>query len=266
MADITINGKTLSSLSAYVYETADARHVAPRRFPAAALYGRAGAAPGTPVIGARTLTIGGRIVTSANTVAARVAAEHVLKDHLSNAGLMAVTIDEGTSPDLTIDGLLESLAITPIGHPLQAVVSEFSAVLTCPDAIWRDSAGPIVVSAPTAATRYNLPLGTAPSTPRLTVLGAATTPTVTIRDSGGTAQVTLVFATLASTDTLEVDCAAGTITKYASGTAANGISQLTSGTFPFRLDPAWGDYGNSRWPTVETSDGDVEVLYSKRFW
>lgn len=266
MPDVTINGKPLASLSAYVYDTPDLRRAPPQQFAQIPLYRRTGVAVGPSSIAARSIKLAGRIVTTANTVAARAAAEHTLKDHCGNGGLLTVTVDEGTSPDMMIDALLEGLDISPRGHPLQAVVSDFTLALLAPDAVWRDAAGHIVVSVAATATRYNLPLGTAPVAPKLTILGAATTPTVTIRDAGGAAQVTLVFGTLTSSETLEVDCEAGTIVKYSSGAATNGMSLLTSGTFPFRLDPAWGDYASSRWPTIETSAGQAEVLYAKRYW
>lgn len=267
MADLSVNGKTLASLSAYVYETTDLRGRAAHKYPVTPLWGRAGGWATWPSVAGRLLTVTGRVVTSANTAAARLTAEQTLKDWIGNAGLARLTLDEGNDPVLTIDGYLEELQLKPIGHPLTAVVSEFSMRWNCPDPLWW-SDDETIIGAPVTNTRYSLPLGTAPSTPIVRMMGAATNPTVTIRDSGGAAQVTLaVTLTLASTDYLDIDCRTGAITKYVSGVSSSGASYWTSAwLFPFALDPAWGDYANSRWPTLETSAGQAEILYIKRYW
>lgn len=266
MADWYVNGVALSTLGLYLEEAGDSRSLAPAKYPLTPLYKRAGAVGGVvPEIGPRSLTLRGKIVTSANTVAARVAAEDTVKDWLGNAGLATIELRDDIAPAREIDGFVEQLTIQPFGHPLLAVASTVDCRISCPEALWRETAGTII-GVPATATRYSLPLGTAPSTPILRVMGSATNPTVTVRDSGGTAQVTLAFTvTLTSSEYLDVDCTTGVITKVSSGTRTNGISLLTSGTFPFVLDPAWGEWATSVWPTVETSAGQAEVLYARRY-
>lgn len=266
MADLNINGVPAASLSFYIDNTDPLRDLPGLRYSAVDLYGRwGGLVAARPTIAAATVQLAGRIVTTANTVAARVAAEDVLRDALLNSGGLTLTLDDGTTPVRERDGYTVALDIQPLGHPMLAVASQVRWSLYCPDPLWRATEGAIV-SVPATGTRYSLALGTAPASPILRVMGSATNPVVTIRDSGGTAQVTLTFtASLTSSEYLDVNCETGVLTKYSSGAASNGVSLLTSGTFPFALDPAWADWGNSRWPTVETSAGQAELLYVKRY-
>lgn len=266
MADWYVNGQPLSGLGLYLEDAGDSRSLAPAKYDLATLYQRYGGVGGVaPSVAPRSLTLKGKIVTSANTVAARVAAEDKVKDLFGNGGLLTVELRDDVAPAREIDAYCEALTVQPFGHPLQAVAATVDCRLVCPDALWRETAGTII-GVPATATRYSLPLGTAPSTPMLRVFGSATNPTVTIRDAGGVAQVTLAFTvTLTGDEFLEVDCTTGVITKVSSGTRTNGISLLTSGTFPFRLDPAWGDFATSVWPTIETSAGVADVLYTRRY-
>lgn len=266
MADWYVNGLALSALGLYLEDAGDSRSLAPAKYDLAPLYGRFGGVGGVaPSVAPRLLTLRGKIVTSANTVTARVQAEDKIKDLFGNGGLLTVELRDDIAPAREIDAYCEALTIQPFGHPLLAVAATVDCRLVAPDALWRETAG-TVVGVPATATRYAIPLGTAPSTPMLRVFGSATNPTVTIRDSGGIAQVTLALTvTLTGDEFLEVDCATGVITKVSSGTRTNGISLLTSGTFPFRLDPAWGDQPAGVFPTVETSTGVADLLYARRY-
>lgn len=266
MADWYVNGRPLSTLSLYLQDAGDSRSLAPLKYDPVTLYQRYGGVVGAaPSVAARSLTLRGKIVTSANTVAARVAAEDTIKDLFANGGLLTVELRDDIAPAREIDAYCESLTLQPFGHPLLAVASTVECRLLAPDALWRATTG-MIIGVPATSTRYSLPLGTAPSSPLLRVFGSATNPTVTIRDTGGVAQVTLAFTvSLTSSEYLEVDCTTGVITKVSSGTRTNGVSLLTSGTFPFRLDPAWGDPSNSLWPTIETSAGVADILYARRY-
>jgi len=268
MADVYVNGKPLaSSLSTYIDQTDDVRSRVPFKFPVAPIFGRAGGLPGDPSVGGRVLTLGGRILTSANTAAARLTAEHALKDWLGNGGLLLVKIDEGSPPALAIDAFLEDLSIVPIGHPLQAVASAVTMKFNAPDPLWRAADGGLPVGLAAAATRYACPLGTAPSSPIIRLMGAATNPTFVVRDSGGAAVVTLAITlTLGANDFLELNCETGLIQKSVAGTVTRCESVLTSGTFPFALDPEWGDFTTASWPTAEVDVGKGELLYTKRYW
>lgn len=267
MADVFINGKALASLSTYIDQTEDVRARASYKFPVASIFGRAGGLATAPTVPGRTLTLGGRILTSANTAAARLTAEHALKDWLGNGGLLLVEVDEGNPPVLAIDAYLEELKIVPIGHPLQAVGSEVTLTLNAPDPLWRAADGGTPVGLAANATRYACPLGTAPSAPIVRLMGAATNPTFVIRDSGGAAQVTIaVTLTLGANDFLELNCETGIVQKSVAGTVTRCESVLTSGTFPFALDPEWGDYSTANWPTAEVDLGKGELLYTKRYW
>lgn len=237
MADWYVNGLALSALGLYLEDAGDSRSLAPAKYPLTPLYKRAGAVGGVlPEVGPRVLTLRGKLVTSANTVTARVQAEDMVKDWLANAGLLTIELRDDIAPAREIDGYVEQLTIQPFGHPLLAVAATVDCRIVCPEAYWRAPQGTLVHT-PGAW----LPLGTAPSTPLLRIHGPSTNPSFSVYDLANTVRASVSFTvTLTSSEYLDVDCATGVITKVSSGTRTNGISLLTSGTFPFVLDPAWG--------------------------
>lgn len=151
--------------------------------------------------------------------------------------------------------ILRDLALTPLDGPqyLTAAIGvgfEFLAL----DPL---GYGLGITTASIGASPLPLSLGTAPSTPLLVVMGAATNPVVTLRNAAGAVVQTLGFTvTLGATERLEVDCAAMTITKYTGASPADALSTLASGDF-LVLDPADGV------PTVEVNSGTGELLYRK---
>jgi hypothetical protein len=123
---------------------------------------------------------------------------------------------------------------------------------------WRDSSDQTVSGIVNSDTA--IPLGTAPTRPRLTITGAATNPTITYKAFDTTEiQALGLTASLAGGETLTVDLDALTLTS--SGPAVT----LTSGRF-FVLDAIkHGHYGASQWPTLRVSSGTMVCTY-RRAW
>lgn len=225
--------------------------------------GKAGTMLTTPVREeGRLITLTGALTTSAKTVAARLAAEDRFKDAL-RAGLLRLVQTDASGSARLIEGFAKQVRLKPIGHPVSPTDDRVTIVMKCPDAYWRD-AEPQLKAIAATATRYTLPLGTAPSTPIIRIMNGAT-PTLTYRDAGGVAQATMVFATVGANDYLDIDMRLQRITKYSSGVASNGRSQLTSGDFPWAFDPQDGDYATSSWPTLEISAGSAEALWWRQW-
>lgn len=129
------------------------------------------------------------------------------------------------------------------------------------DPYWYDKQPTVLTPASTAAsTRLRCPLGTAPIAPILIIMGGVTNPVITLRNQAGDVVSTLTWTgTLASTDFLEIDCAARTAKKTASGTLTDAVSGL-SGDFPI-LTPEGNSYLESSWPTLEVTGGVLQVQY-----
>lgn len=107
-----------------------------------------------------------------------------------------------------------------------------------------------ITTTPTA-----LPLGTAPVRAVFTVTGAAGF-TITIKHFDTTVLKTVIIA--GATSPVVIDMALGTITD-GSGNAADTLDNASD--FPFDLDPEWGDWTASQWPTAEVSAGTMQVDY-----
>ena len=118
-------------------------------------------------------------------------------------------------------------------------------------------------------TATAIPLGSAPCWPVIRLNGDAGgvgAVTILYKTSTGTTRKTLSFTfapTLGAADWVDIDMEAATIIDDAS---ANRRDERTLGTdFPWMLDPRDGVYVSSSWPTLETSDGDLDVTYTKRY-
>ncbi|HEV8455174.1 MAG TPA: hypothetical protein VGQ24_09800 [Gemmatimonadales bacterium] len=228
--------------------------------------GRAGTIFGNPVQeGVRLIQIRGLLTSTAKTAAAREIAEDKFKD-MMRAGLVRLVRTSSSNVPRCIEGFTTGpIKITPVGNLLDATDSQAELTLTCQDSYWRDIE-PTLRGCPAAATRYTLPLGTAPSTALIRNVGAANTPVITYRDAGGAIiwQLTIGHNLAATNDWFDSDMRSGKFTKWASGVTSNGIGGL-SGSFPVVFDPQDGDYVTSQWPTIETSLGTLDVLYWKQW-
>jgi len=105
----------------------------------------------------------------------------------------------------------------------------------------------------------DIPLGTAPVFPSITVTGASGF-TLTYKDSSAVAVATIVIA--GATSPVTLDCEAGTVVDG----GGNAVAYLTSTSdFPFAFDPADGDYTTSDWPTLEVTAGTAVATYRKAY-
>lgn len=127
---------------------------------------------------------------------------------------------------------------------------------------------PSVVALGSTATA--IPLGTAPSRGRDTfsaiieIVGAATTPTVTYKNSAGATIGTMIFTySPAGGDSIVIDCGRRIVSRFIASTQSNAFSFVTADyTFP-ALDPTDGDWFTSAWPTLTVSSGTATITYYK---
>jgi len=215
------------------------------------------------VSGGRRLEVAGTV--RKDTASDRRDAERGVAD-LCRSGRVRLVVDDGLSGAMQIECRLAALAFLPFGPSLSPLASRGTLSFVADDEVyWRD-VEPTTRALAVAATRYAVPLGTAPSTPVIRIMGAATNPVLTYRDAGGASVRSITFtATLTSSEYLDIDMRRGRVQRVTSGTAANGIGLITGGDFPWALDPQDGDYGTSSWPTVEVSAGTGEVLWYRRW-
>lgn len=265
-ASVAINGQNTETINCYVSQFPQFHGGARRAVSVIPILGRSGGLLGSPVT-----TAPGEfdLVGSINrtTVAEMWSSKHAFKA-LCQAGLVTVTVDDGTNTAVETTAICRDVEIVPrLGkqHFQSMTVADFKASFVSPDATWK-AVQPTVLSLATS-TRRNIELGEAPSPYILRIMGSATNPTVEYRDASGAVVWSLAFTvTLASTDYLELDSRTGLITKYASGVASDGIALLNSGSqaaWPSPIDPHDGDTTTSQWPTIGPSAGTGELLYWK---
>ena len=239
-------------------ERVDGWYVTPApAFETVGIHGRAGAvkvASGAPQ--GRLLTVTG--VVRAATLALRNTAIDQLKDAISSGILTVQRFDDVARMAIgSLEGQIQVVPHSPAIRPSARIT--FS--IRC-DSAWLSSIQPTLRALAAAATRYTVPLGTAPSTPIIRLRG--TNPILTYRDAGGTIRKSMTFTiTMAAGDYLEIDMGLVKIRKSVSGVVTNGRSTLTSGDFPWALDPRDGNQLAGIWPTLETSVGTGLVIYPK---
>jgi len=201
----------------------------------------------------------------AETVTARRDAERGVAD-LVRSGRVRLVVDDGLAGAMQIEGRLQAATFVPFGPSLSPLASRGTLAFVCEDEpYWRD-VEPTTRAVAAVSTRYTVPLGTAPSSPIIRIMGSATNPVLTYRDAGGASVRSITFtATLTSSEYLDIDMRRGRVQRVTSGAAANGLSLITGGDFPWGLDPQDGDYGTSAWPTVEVSAGTAEILWWRQW-
>jgi phage-related protein len=110
----------------------------------------------------------------------------------------------------------------------------------------------------------DMPMGTAPVWPSISIAGAATDPLLTYKHDDGTTLATMDFTiTLGGGATLVIDMDAKTIIENPGG--INRMSNLTAGDF-FALDPNDGDFVTSDWPTLQVDSGSGTANYNRAWW
>lgn len=260
---ILVNGTDLTTVSTYVKDERGVLDIPGRQVTSIPIYGRASALlVGTGVGLPRTLEINALLAPSPATAAARRTAEDSLKNLLANS-LIRIVWNDGYNTARMIEGRLDgAVVIRASNHPIAPEGAEVSFRVICSDAYWRDQEP---TSRVLGATRATLPLGTAPSSPVIRLIGAATTPVLTYRDAGGASTRTLSMGTLNANEWYDIDTRQGTLTKYVSGTASESLGAISAGDFPWALDPQDGDWTTSQWPTLEVSSGTGIAYWWKAF-
>lgn len=257
---LTLNGTDLASLGFYLKEVGGGYDAPDREIQTLSIRGRAGNLLSPPIReSGRVITLTGTLTSSAKTVVGRSDAEDALKDKL-RAGLLRLARTDSVGSVWFIEGMFRSIKAQPIGHPVNPTDDYVTLTMVSRDAYYRDVEPTILAF---GSTRVSMPLGTAPSSPIIRLIGAATNPVLSYRDAGGTVQRSMTFtASLAGTnDWLDIDMRYGKIVLWASGVASNGRSLLTSGDFPWALDTHDGDFATASWPTLDVTSGNASVLY-----
>ena len=209
----------------------------------------------------RKVTVSGAVLGSSWSTCE--SAQDALIDILS-PGL--VTLEERSDArSLVMDGVLDGQpSVSQYPRSFRQRAARFSFSLLSLDGFWRS--GGLAVGVASTNTRYALPQGTAPAPLVIRQMGAATNPAITLRGADGQVLGALTFTvTLSSSEWLDIDSERGVIEKVSSGARTNGVSLLTSGTFPVRLPLGSWSYPAALWPTIETSAGSAEVLYAPRY-
>lgn len=133
----------------------------------------------------------------------------------------------------------------------------------CPDPYAVDDA--LTTVSGIAAERVQVTVGTGPTYPIITITGAATTPTITLRTHDGESVATMTAANIAAGDCWRVDTLHGLSEICVSGSWSSNIAALTAGfKFPVIL-PRYAGRSLSSWPTVEVSSGTLAVAYARRW-
>lgn len=264
-ASLSVNGFDLwTTFGFYLIEPQGVFDAVDRTWNQIPVHGRAGVVFGAPAReGGRKLQFRGGIKTTAGTTAARVAAEDQLKD-LLRAGLLRIVRNDGVTTARMIEGYAGRINITPIGNTLTSSDSRVQFYVDCQDAYWQNQQ-PTVRNLISTGTRYTLPVGTAPSSPIIRVMGSANTPVLTYRDAGGVAVFTTTIGiNLGASDYVDLDMRVGKVTKYVSGTPSDAIGTIT-GDFPWAIDPQDGNYTLANSPTLETSLGTAAAYWWNRW-
>ena len=131
------------------------------------------------------------------------------------------------------------------------------------DPFLRDSSVSTVTGITTATA---IPLGTAPSWPVLTINAAFTDSRIDLKNSTGSVIKTLEFTIDSATESITdliIDMQAGTIVDNLG--ASRHSHRNSGGNFPWMIDPRDGVYWSSTWPTLETTSGTLDVVYTKRY-
>lgn len=217
-------------------------------------------------LGARVLPV--RLALVRDSVATRLTLESQVKRLCE--GLVRLTLDLGGGVIRRTDGVLEGEPVWRHERPFRQPVAFCELSFLCPDPFWRDAmSAPVAI--PATATRYALPLGDASVAPIINVQNGAT-PQVTLRDAWGAIRHQLTLPTLGASEWLQLHGGYRTAVKYTSsggapGAGTNAMPNLTfnAGTWPLVLASTYADYANSRWPTVELSAGQGEVLFARRW-
>lgn len=218
-----------------------------------------------PDVGAKVLVLQAR-GKFATTTAAQTAFD-TLNDALTDR---TVRISYAHATGRSYYGVLSALAVdhfAPLDLP-GWVTASLAFLCADPYAV-EDTA---IVASGIAAERVAIEAGSGPSYLDVVVTGAATTPTVTLRDQAGNAMLTLAnAANIAAGDCWHLSALDQLSEKVVTGVTTSNMGDLTitRGTgyphsFPILL-PRNVNRALSSWGTIETSSGTIAVTYAPRW-
>jgi|GEM_PF-3612460 len=260
ISTVYVNEFDLARLGFVVENVPELRSGASMRYQEATAPGMAGnlLLSALPQMGSRPITVRG--VLRASSAAALLAAHDELQERLQAGDIEVRVVD---AMDRFLVCRYRDRSITPIDPQFLNTTHRCDFVLEAVDPLWYDR-DPVPLAAPTGGLIRCL-LGTAPIWPVIHLMGAATNPVITLKNAAGDTVGTMTLTvTLAAGDYLVIDCGAGTITKYVSGAATDGLSQLTAGDFPV-ISPENGDAVAGALPTLSVSAGSLAVFYRRGY-
>src|SRR3990167_263531 len=258
---VSVNGTDLATYGFYLQATGGIFGSSKRTLQKVWIPGRGMLYTSPARVADRIGTLSGGLTTTAKTVTALETAMDQLKSALTSANIRLGKDNGATTPRL-IDGYVTDMEVQPDGHPAAATDARVQVTVECPTPYWR-LAQPTYRALKVAGTRYEIPLGTAPSTPIIRLYGAGT-PVLTYMDASGTAVHTLDLGlALGANDWVEIDMRTNLMTKHATGVTSN-ITAFT-GDFPWAFDPQDGDWSTSQWPLLSTSAGTGAAFWWKSY-
>jgi len=253
---VYLNETPLDSIGVWVQRINSYTAAPSREYPTLALPGRQGVVlTADPSMSPRTVSIVCSVAPSGASISARATTEDRLKG-LAYRALIKLVVDDDVTVPRQIDGVCTACEVTTRQHPVDAVVSDATLTILCPDPTWYDVTGQVIGF---NAAASQVPLGTAPSGGLVRITAPSwsanvVNPTLTYLNAAGvTVQAMAFTGTLtAGTDYLEVDLNRQAITMTSSGVTTNAISWLTTGEF-FAVDPMDGDPLNDSYPQLQVT-------------
>jgi phage-related protein len=266
MTTVLIDGTDLGATFGWYVDTAPQwLDSTVRQVQTTPILNRFGLAPTGYIFGPRELQLTGTM--RGTSLQALRDTEHQIRDLLAS-NVLTIQVNDGSTPARAVKGSLRTLAIAPLVPSLSGLAVRITASFICYDSTWQ-AVEPTIRHLTAVDTRYDLATGTAPSTPFIEIMGAATNPKLKYRDAAGQIQAELDFTiTLAAnTDTLIVDCGKGRVYAYQSSVYGPNLATITVGqdAFPFAIEPADGNYTLGIAPTIEITAGTGRVIYFKRW-
>jgi hypothetical protein len=263
MTQVWVNDVDLGTYG-FVLGALDGHADAPNlTYPSGSVLGLAGGIPfGTiPTAAPRVVTLGGHVL-SADDATARAAVDSI---KALTSGLVRLRFADRTTQEYR-GGRLLGLVAAPRAALLSNRAFDLTLAVQFLDPL-RYTITPTTVTL--SSTPAACALGTALTFPVVTVTGACTNPTITLKTSTGTTVGSLsITGSVGAGESLVIDCGAALVSLVAGGVSTPKLDWWTGGDF-FALDPADGVYATSAWPTlaITTASGTPagSVTYSQRW-
>lgn len=187
--------------------------------------------------GGRRVRYQGLLLTPANTAAARLAAQGVLRA-LWSVGLLRLESDNGLTEPLIAEGVMVQEDVNPIGGPEHAISAEMEYQVECIAGSFRVRERELVALGAQPAL---LPQGDAPSSWEALIHGPGTAISLRFRNGSGLITTDIPLGDLGSDEALRVRSGPQTIDEFAAGVASNGLARNPDALFPpYGLAPADG--------------------------